>query len=102
MDNGKLKDNIVVGVPVHSTHNKVGSSSEWFEHSPRITKVQSFGVEIHPSTGMRLIVDYFFFIYGDRILIAAGMERDLPEEPEDIKDNTFLTWVNEIAQLRVT
>ena len=63
--------------------------------------MQSFGVEIHPSTGMRLIVDYFF-VYGDRILIAAGMERDLPEEPEDIKDNTFLTWVNEIAQLRVT
>ena len=58
---------------------------------------QRFGVEIHPCTGtsekvQQPAINHFFPVYGDRILIAALMERDWSEDPEDIKDNTFLTY----------
>jgi len=69
--------------------------------------VQSFKVEIHPCTGtsekdQQPAIDHFFPVYGDINPIAAGMERDRPEDPEDMMDNTFLTTVNETAQLRAT
>ena len=69
--------------------------------------MQSFKVEIHPCTGtsekdQQPAIDHFFPVYGDINPIAAGMERDRPEDPEDMQDNTFLTTVNETAQLRAT
>merc|ERR1712079_837245 len=42
------------------------------------------------------IIQDYHGISGDRILIAAGMERDWPEGRGIFhnKDKTFLTWVN--------
>merc|ERR1711953_1209914 len=86
-----------------STRIRVGRSISGFGLSPGITKDQRVGVEklminavksfpsdlagnYYPLTGMdekvrqQLVDDHFLFVSGDRNLIAAGMERDWPED----------------------
>merc|ERR1712212_482553 len=126
MDASKIKGNIDPTAPVHSTRIRVGRSIDGFGLSPGITREQRLGVEnlmkkafsnlkgdlagtYYPLTGMneqvrqQLVDDHFLFVSGDRNLIAAGMERDLPEGRGIFhnKDKTFLTWVNEEDQLRI-
>ena len=64
--------------------------------------------EYFPLVGMKekvrqqLVDKHFIFVSGDKNLIAAGMERNWPEEREIFNNkNTFLTWVNEEDQLRI-
>merc|ERR1711978_141719 len=126
MDVTKIKGNIDVTAPVHSTRIRVGRSIDGFGLSPGITRDQRLGVEnlmkkafanlkgdlagtYFPLTGMgekvrqQLVDDHFLFVSGDRNLIAAGMERDWPEGRGIFhnKDKTFLTWVNEEDQMRI-
>merc|ERR1712202_43207 len=127
MDVNKIQGNIDPTAPVNSTRIRVGRSIDGFGLSPGITKEQRLGVEnlmkkafsnltgdlagtYYPLTGMNEKVrqqpvdDHFLFVSGDRNLIAAGMERDWPEGRGIFhnKDKTFLTWVNEEDQLRIT
>ena len=99
---GKIKENVAPTVPVLSTIIRVGKSIDGFDRFPGITREQRFEVEnfikktlanlkgdlvwtYYPLTGMKeqvsqqLVDDHFFFVSGDRNLIAAGMERDWPE-----------------------
>merc|ERR1712050_675124 len=127
MDFNKIQGNIVDGAPVHSTRIRVGRSIDGFGLSPGITKEQRLGVEklmsnavqtftgelagkYYPLTGMQesvrqqLVDDHFLFVSGDRNLTVAGMERDWPEGRGIFhNDNkTFLIWINEEDQLRIT
>ncbi len=51
-----------------------------------------------------LIADHFLFKEGDRFLEACGLNREWPEGRGIFHndDKTFLVWVNEEDQLRIT
>merc|ERR1711889_32905 len=126
MDVEKIKGNVEPDVPVHSCRIRVGRSIDGFGLSPGITKEQRVGVEnlmikafanlkgdlagtYYPLTGMdekvrqQLVDDHFLFMYGDRNLQVAGMERDWPEGRGIFHNEakTFLLWVNEEDQTRI-
>ena len=126
MDVDKIKKDIEDDVPVKSVVIRVGCSIEGFGLSSGITMEQRLELEklminafakleddlsgtYIPLTSMdeavrqQLVDDHFFFVSGDKNLIAAGMERDWPEGRGIYynKEKTFLVWVNEEYQLKI-
>merc|ERR1712045_853057 len=127
MDSTKITGNVEADVPVHSCRIRVGRSIQGFGLSPGITKQQRIDVEAlmknafaklsgdlagnyYALTGMdekvrqQLVDDHFLFMSGDPNLKVAGMERDWPEGRGIFHNaaKTFLVWINEEDQLRIT